>query len=193
MRNANPITLFKKWYLEAEKAKIPAPETMVLATATRKGIPSARTVLLKDVSEQGFVFFTNYESRKGHELLENPRAALVFFWDKLQKQVRIEGKVELLSPQESDLYFATRARGSQISAWSSPQSKNISNRTVLKKLVQFFEKKFKKQPIPRPEFWGGFRIHPEKMEFWTGKEHRLHDRILYVKRAKIWKISRLAP
>lgn len=188
----NPMEQFQTWWKEAVHSEIEEVNAMTLATATPNGVPSARIVLLKEFDENGFEFFTNYDSRKGHDMLENPNVALVFFWKELQRQVRIEGIVEKVSAKESDDYFHSRPIGSQIGAWASPQSQVIANRNVLetndaKYAAEFGEK------VPRPEHWGGYRVRPVKIEFWQGRHSRLHDRILYSKISDSWKIERLAP
>jgi pyridoxamine 5'-phosphate oxidase len=188
----DPLSLFRHWFDEALAANLPQPEAMTLATATPSGVPSARMVLLRGFDSSGFVFFTNYESRKASELESNPRAALVFFWAELHRQVRIEGRVETISPGESDAYFQTRARGSQISAWASPQSQVISGRELLDERWQELVARFP-GTVPRPEFWGGYRVIPEQIEFWQGRENRLHDRLLYRSTSTGWIRERLAP
>jgi pyridoxamine 5'-phosphate oxidase len=190
---ADPVAQFKVWFEEAVKAEQPDVDAMTLSTATPDGRVSARIVLLKDGDERGFVFFTNYESCKSRELTVNPRAALTFYWHALHRQVRIEGLVEKVSAQESEDYFETRPRGSQIGAWASPQSEELENRMELERRVAEIEARFKDQPINCPPFWGGFRVKPERIEFWQGRESRLHDRILYTLGDGGWRISRLAP
>lgn len=188
--NPDPFQQFDTWFQDA--AHLPEPNAMTLATATPDGRPSARMVLLKGV-DHGFVFFTNYESRKGAELAQNPRAALVFFWPQLHRQIRIEGEVERVTREESDAYFATRARGSQVAARASAQSRELRNRQELEQRVQEVEAEFEGQPVPRPAFWGGYRLIPETIEFWQGRPNRLHDRLRYVRRREEWKIMRLSP
>lgn len=190
---ADPITQFKKWFDEAVKSEQPDPEAMTLSTATADGRVTARIILLKGCDERGFDFFTNYESRKSREMTSNPHAALTFYWHTLHRQVRIEGVVEKITPEESDEYFQTRPRGSQIGAWASPQSEEIAGRKELEQKVSETEAQFKDQPINCPSFWGGFRLKPERIEFWQGRESRLHDRILFTLRDGVWRISRLAP
>jgi len=190
----NPVELFLRWFKEAVAADLPLPEAMSLATSSTDGRPSARMVLLKQADENGFVFFTNYQSDKGRELDHNPQAALVFFWPQLQRQVRVEGRVELTSPGESDEYFRTRPRESQIGAWASPQSQVIPSRDVLLERVAELERLYQDREIDRPAHWGGYRLRPERIEFWKGRIGRLHDRILYERASDgSWVIKRLAP
>jgi pyridoxamine 5'-phosphate oxidase len=190
----DPISLFRSWWAHALAARLIMPEAMTLATATRSGEPSARLVLLRGVDDRGFVFFTNYDSRKGRELAENPRAALVLYWAELERQVRIEGAVELVSASESDVYFQTRPRGSQLGAWVSPQSEVISGREFLEKRMKELTTQHAGGPVPRPPHWGGYRVIPDMVEFWQGQENRLHDRLRY-RRAEGggWVLERLAP
>lgn len=191
----NPFAQFKKWIDEALKADLHQPNTMTLATASKDGKPSARIVLLKDFDEAGFVFYTNFQSKKGQELLENPQAALVFLWLELQRQLRIEGHVEKVSTEKARNYFRSRPKDSQISAYASPQSDVVENRGVLEENVKALEEKYADQAeLPLPDFWGGFRIVPTFIEFWQGRPSRLHDRIAYQKQEDgSWKIERLAP
>jgi pyridoxamine 5'-phosphate oxidase len=189
----DPIIQFQKWFEEAVRSEQPDPEAMTLSTATPDGRVAARVVLLKGWDERGFVFFTNYESHKSREIINNPRVALTLYWHSLHRQVRIEGVAEKASPEESEEYFQTRPRGSQIGAWASPQSEEIIDREELERRVEEIETRFKDRPIYCPPFWGGFRVKPESVEFWQGRESRLHDRILYVLRGDGWRISRLAP
>lgn len=191
---ADPIEQFGRWWNEAVQSELEEVNAMTLATATANGRPAARIVLLKDYNEEGFVFFTNYESHKGEEMKDNPHAALVFFWAALERQVRIEGTVEKVPAEESDAYFVSRPRGSRIGAWASPQSKVISGREVVEKNVTAMEQQFGEGDIPRPQHWGGYRVKPLLIEFWQGRPSRLHDRILYTAdEAGKWKIERLAP
>ncbi len=188
----NPFNQFTKWYNVILNSGIKEPSAMILSTADKDGIPSVRTVLLKGYDEAGFLFFTNYESRKGRELIQNPVAELLFYWMNLDRQVRIYGKVEKTSKEESEKYFITRSLQSRISAWASKQSEKIPNREYLEKRFAEFEEKFK-DDIPLPPNWGGFRLIPEKFEFWQEREKRLHDRICYLKKSKEWEIVRLSP
>jgi len=189
----DPVTQFAQWYERAQAAVKPLPDAVALATATRSGQPSLRVVLLKSFDAHGFVFYTNYRSRKGRELARNPHAALLFYWGELAHQVRIEGRVEKLPARESDAYFATRPRGSQLAAWASPQSAVITGRGPLERRVAAFARKYP-DGVPRPPHWGGYRLVPVAFEFWQGGEDRLHDRVLYRRtRGGRWRIERLAP
>lgn len=190
----NAIRQFERWFDEAMKAGVSEPDAMTLATATPDGRPSARVVLLRGVDDRGFVFFTNYDSRKGRELAANPWAALVLFWHELERQVRVEGQVRRVSVQESDHYFQSRPAGSRIGAWASPQSEVIKSRESLEIRCQELEKSFEDGTIPRPPNWGGFRLVPETIEFWQGRPSRLHDRLRYTRREQSkWLVERLAP
>ncbi len=193
--NSNPFQQFKLWFEQALAADLIEPNAMTLATATPDGKPSARIVLLKGVSEQGFVFYTNYASQKGQQLLANPYAALVFLWDKLERQIRIEGKVEKLSPRESLEYFHSRPKASQLGAWASAQSQVIPNREVLAEKLASLQAQYSGEvTIPLPPHWGGFRVVPDRLEFWQGRPSRLHDRLVYKLEADShWSISRLSP
>lgn len=190
----NPIEQFRKWFSEALAVDLHEPNAMTLATATRDGRPSARVVLLKGFDAQGFTFYTNYEGRKGRELEENPYAALVFYWGELERQVRVEGRASRVFAQENDAYYKSRPRGSRLGAWASEQSRPIEDRSALEKRLRELEAEYKGREIPRPPFWGGYRVEPEAMEFWQGRENRLHDRLLY-RRADSgdWRIERLQP
>jgi pyridoxamine 5'-phosphate oxidase len=189
----DPIAQFAKWYEEARVAVRPHPHAAALATATRSGRPSARMVLMKDYDRRGFVFFTNYDSRKGRELGANARATLLFYWGSLERQVRIEGRVARVAPRESDEYFSTRPRGSQLAAWASEQSAEVPDRAALERRVEAFAARYR-GAVPRPPFWGGYRLRPTAIEFWQGREDRLHDRLLYRRgRDGRWRIVRLAP
>ncbi|HEV8430829.1 MAG TPA: pyridoxamine 5'-phosphate oxidase [Pyrinomonadaceae bacterium] len=189
----DPIKQFQLWFNEAIAAKLRLPEAMTLATATPDGKPSARMVLLKQVDQDGFVFFTNYRSPKAEQLDENPYAALVFYWSQLDRQVRVEGSVVRTSPQESRDYFKTRPRESQIGAWASAQSEVISGREVLEQRAHELEALYCDREVDCPEHWGGYRLKPERIEFWKSRVGRLHDRILYQRDSGIWSITRLAP
>ena len=189
----DPIKQFQLWFNDAFAAGLPMPEAMTLATATRDGKPSARMVLLKQVDHEGFVFFTNYRSAKAEQLDANPYAALVFYWAKLDRQVRVEGSVVRTSAQESCDYFKTRPRESQIGAWASEQSQAIASRDVLERRAQELEALYRDRDIDCPEYWGGYRLKPERIEFWKSRVGRLHDRILYQRDDAGWAITRLAP
>jgi pyridoxamine 5'-phosphate oxidase len=189
----DPISFFKQWLNEAEQSGIILPESMSVSTCTGAGRPSSRMVLLKEVDQKGFVFFTNYGSHKAIELEENPYAALLFHWNMLQRQVRIEGRVERISQEESNAYFQTRGRGSRIGAWASHQSEELVDREKLVERVKYFEAKFAGQEVPLPEFWGGYRVIPERIEFWQGKADRLHDRFVYQPAKNGWQVKRLNP
>ncbi|HVH64772.1 MAG TPA: pyridoxamine 5'-phosphate oxidase [Candidatus Acidoferrum sp.] len=190
----NPFTQFASWYDDAVAAGEILPEAMTVATSTRSGEPSARVVLLRGFDERGFGFFTNYESEKAHELAQNPRAALVIYWPKLGRQVRIVGAVFKQTADESRAYFQKRPLASQLSAWASPQSQVIANRRVLEDAVKALEAKYGEGPAPLPPNWGGYRVIPQTIEFWLHRENRLHDRIRYRRQPDgSWKIDRLAP
>ena len=189
----DPIKQFQTWFNDAFEAKSPLPEAMTLATATPDGKPSARMVLLKQVDQTGFVFYTNYNSAKAEQLDANPYAALVFYWAKLDRQVRIEGSISRTSREESQEYFATRPRESQIGAWASEQSEVIESRAVLEQRAEELEKQYRDREIECPEHWGGYRLKPERIEFWKSRIGRLHDRILYQREGDAWTITRLAP
>ena len=192
--NSEPIAQFNVWFQQALDADLLEPNAMTLATATPDGKPSARIVLLKGVDEKGFVFYTNYESQKGVQLITNPYAALVFLWDKLERQVRIEGKVTKLDIEESKEYFHSRPKASQLGAWASDQSQAIPNREVLEQKLASLEAKYKDRTVPLPEHWGGFRVIPSRVEFWQGRPSRLHDRLVYdLQSDRSWQIKRLSP
>ncbi|HMN18602.1 MAG TPA: pyridoxamine 5'-phosphate oxidase [Ignavibacteriaceae bacterium] len=188
----NPFELFRKWFDQAVEAKIIEPNAMTIATATKEGIPSARVVLLKGFDETGFVFYTNYHSRKGKELNDNPFAAILFWWREFERQIRIEGKIEKISRKESEEYFNQRPLKSRYGTLASEQSEIIENREVLEKRFADLEKQYGANP-PTPENWGGYKLIPAKFEFWQGRTSRLHDRICYHKENNNWKIFRLQP
>jgi len=189
----DPIVLFREWFVAAAQAGVYLPEAMALATASPDGGPAARMVLLKAFDDAGFVFFTNYDSRKGGELAANPRAALCFHWAALQRQVRIEGTVERVSADESLAYFRTRPRGSRIGAWASRQSRPLDRREDLEAAFARHDREYPGDDVPLPPFWGGYRVKPERIEFWQGRTNRLHDRLLYERDAAGWTITRLQP
>ncbi len=190
----DPISQFSKWWNEAIHANIDEVNAMALATASADGMPDARIVLLKGFDQNGFTFFTNYNSAKGQQLLLNPRATLVFFWKELERQVRISGLVSMASPKVSDEYFNSRPPGSRIGAWASPQSEVIDNREWLEENERKFQEQYAGKTIPRPEHWGGYVVKPVRIEFWQGRPSRLHDRILFeLEKTGSWKIERLAP
>jgi len=188
-----PFIQFVHWFDQAIEAGITEPNAMTLATASKDGKPSARVVLLKALDELGFVFYTNYESQKGQQLQANPNASLVFLWLDLQRQVRVEGYIEKVSEEESDAYFSVRPKASQIGAHVSPQSQVIPDRSFMEQRYWALEKEFANKEVPRPENWGGYRLIPERIEFWQGRQSRLHDRLLYEKNNEGWSIKRLAP
>lgn len=191
----DPIVQFARWFAEAQEAQVPEPNAMTLATATADGAPSARIVLLKGFDERGFVFFTDYRSRKGAELEANPRAALVFYWGELERQVRITGAVGRTSPEESAQYYRTRPLGSRLGAWASHQSRVIPGRAALEQDFGEVERRFASGEVPLPPHWGGYRLAPESLEFWQGRASRLHDRIRYLRgdSAGHWAVERLSP
>jgi pyridoxamine 5'-phosphate oxidase len=191
----DPLRAFQHWYADAEQAGMLLPEAVALSTATPDGAPSSRMVLLKAVDEWGFVFFTNYESRKSAELEANPRGALLFHWATLERQVRVEGGVERITHEESALYFATRDRGSQIGAWASKQSRELRGREELEAAYREVERRFEGEEVPLPPFWGGYRLVPGVIEFWQGRANRLHDRVRFERTApgSPWRASRLYP
>jgi pyridoxamine 5'-phosphate oxidase len=190
----NPIAQFSKWWKEAIDSQIDEVNAMVLATADANGIPSARIVLLKDFDEKGFVFFTNYQSKKGQDIAANPNVSLVFFWKELERQVNICGSIEKISAEESDNYFQSRPEGSRIGAWASPQSTVIADRNIIENNFHQYQEKFGANHIPKPDHWGGYLVKPNSVEFWQGRSSRLHDRLKYRSTAEgIWILERLAP
>ena len=189
----DPITEFARWFEEAVKAEVQEPNAMTLASVSPDGAPSARMVLLKGFDERGFTFFTDYRSQKGSDLEHNPRAALVFYWAELERQIRITGATVLVGREESEAYFRTRPRGSRISAWISHQSQVIASRKLLEERVPELEQRFPGDDVPLPPYWGGFRVVPAAVEFWQGRSSRLHDRIRYARDGEHWRIERLSP
>jgi pyridoxamine 5'-phosphate oxidase len=189
----DPVEQFRRWFDEALAANLHEPNAMTLATATPDGRPSARVVLLKGFDERGFVFYTNYEGRKGRELEINPYCALVFYWGELERQVRIEGRVSRVPDGEADAYFEGRPRGSQLGAWVSEQSRPVRDRGALEDRLRELEYEYEGREVPRPPFWGGYRVEPETIEFWQGRENRLHDRLVYRRSDGLWRRERLQP
>ncbi|MBI4499808.1 MAG: pyridoxamine 5'-phosphate oxidase [Gemmatimonadetes bacterium] len=189
----DPVKQFSRWFDDAQHAGLIEPSAMSLATASRQGIPSVRLVLLKGFDDRGFVFYTNYQSPKARDLLENPQAALAFWWDVLQRQVRISGDVARVSQAESDAYFLVRPVGSRLGAHASSQSSVIKSRDDLERQVEALRKQYADGNVPRPEHWGGFRLTPRMLEFWQGRADRLHDRLRYQRKGGAWVIERLAP
>ena len=187
-----PLEQFEHWFAEAKRAGVEVPEAMTLATADGEGVPSARMVLLKGAGEDGFVFYTGYGSRKSEELDQNARAALVFYWRPLGRQVRVEGSVERVSEPESAAYFATRPRGSQLAAWASQQSRPLGSRDELERRYAELEREYEDREVPLPPHWGGYRLRPVAIEFWEHRENRLHDRIRYTRAREDWKVERLS-
>jgi pyridoxamine 5'-phosphate oxidase len=190
---SDPVALFRRWYRDAQESGIRLAESATLATCTPDGRPSARMVLLKSFGDDGFDFYTNYGSRKARELDENPRAALVLYWNALERQVRIAGTTERLSPAESEAYFRTRPRGSQLSAWASRQSAEVESRAELERRMKEAEERFRGREVPCPDYWGGYRLRAERIEFWQGRLNRLHDRIEFERRDTGWIRRRLLP
>ena len=191
--NKNPFLQFEKWFKEAVDSKVNEPNAMTVATVSPAGQPSARILLLRNFNENGFVFYTNYTSRKGENIASNPKAALLFFWPELERQVRIEGILTKQTAEESDRYFNSRPRTSKLGAWTSKQSKIIAGRNVLDQEYKKLAEKYPGENVPRPGYWGGYVLSPESIEFWQGRPSRLHDRILYTLENNNWKITRLAP
>ncbi len=191
----DPIEQFRQWFEEAWRSDARQPNAMTLATCSKDGTPSARVVLLKGFDHKGFVFFTNYQSAKAADLEENPKATLVFYWPQLSRTVRISGSVEKVSREETDAYFMSRPRDSQLGAWASNQSSVIENREVLQEQFKQAKQRYEDQDVPTPPHWGGYRVKPKSVEFWQGQANRLHDRLRYVQDGdrKIWRLQRLAP
>ncbi len=191
--NVDPVLQFEKWFKEAVDSKVNDPNAMGISTVAADGKPSSRIVLLRNFDKNGFIFYTNYNSKKGTDISENPHAALLFFWPELERQVRIEGILRKQTPEESTAYFSSRPRESKLGAWTSEQSKPIADRNVLDKAYEESSKKFPGEEVPRPEYWGGYVLAPDRIEFWQGRASRLHDRILYTFENKNWNIERLSP
>lgn len=189
----DPLRLFEIWFRRALSSRNLDPNAMAVTSVSASGRPSSRMVLLRGLDRKGFSFFTNYRSRKGKDLLRRPNASLLFFWPELGRQVRVEGKVQRVTPRESDEYFKTRPRGSQISAWASHQSEVVAGRKVLESRMRELEKLYQGKDVPRPPHWGGYRLIPSSIEFWSGRRDRLHDRLLYKRTGKVWTRVRLAP
>jgi pyridoxamine 5'-phosphate oxidase len=189
----NPIVQFRYWLNDALKANVSEPTAMVLSTVGIEGIPSSRVVLLKNLDHDGFTFFSNYESRKGIQIAQNPNASILFFWPQIERQVRIEGRVAKTPRHVSDEYFQSRPEGSKIGAWASPQSQIVPSREYLDNLQKDYIQLFKSRMLERPENWGGYKLFPQTIEFWQGRENRLHDRFEYKMNGSIWEIHRLAP
>jgi pyridoxamine 5'-phosphate oxidase len=189
----DPIVQFEAWFEKVVEANLHEPNAMTLATVSGEGRPSARTVLLKGYDGRGFVFYTNYEGRKARELEANPACALLFYWGELERQVRVEGRASRLPGRESDAYFASRPRGSRLGAWASEQSWPVRDRSVLEERIRALKAEYEDREIPRPPFWGGYRVEPETIEFWQGRENRLHDRISYRREEGAWRLERLQP
>ena len=191
--NPNPMLQFQRWFEEAQSAQVPEPNAMNLATVSPEGRPTSRIVLLKGV-EKGFIFYSNHESHKGKAIAQNRYVALTFFWSELERQIRIEGQAEKISEKQSTAYFHSRPRGSQIGAWTSPQSEIIKDRSVLTQRQETYTREFEGKEVPKPDHWGGYQVLPDRIEFWQGRPSRLHDRILYtLQKDDSWKIERLAP
>ena len=188
-----PVDQFRRWFESAKRARMYQPNAFQLATCSTEGRPAVRTLLLKGYDARGFLYYTNYESRKGRELAGNPQAMMLFFWNEMHRQVRIEGRVDKLTAEESARYFHSRPRGSQVGAWASHQSSVIKDRAELEQRVAEYEKKFAGSEVPLPPYWGGFRLVPDQFEFWQGRAFRLHDRFIYRRTENDWRIVRLAP
>lgn len=189
----DPVLQFHNWFEKVIEADLHEPNAMILATASREGRPSARIVLLKGYDERGFVFYTNYGGRKAREIEANPLCALLFYWGELERQVRVEGCACRISEEESDAYFLSRPRGSRLAAWASEQSCPVESRSILEERVRALEADYEGREVPRPPFWGGYRVEPEVIEFWQGRENRLHDRLVYRRTEGEWRIERLQP
>ncbi len=190
---SDPIKQFEVWFRAAVEGKVNEPNAMVVSTVSATNRPSSRILLLRDFSENGFVFYTNYNSRKAGDIEANPAASILFFWPELERQIRIEGTLQKQSSVDSDRYFDSRPRGSKLGAWTSPQSEIIADRKAIDDELETITKKFEGKEIPRPEWWGGYVLVPDRLEFWQGRPSRLHDRICYIKEKENWKIVRLAP
>jgi pyridoxamine 5'-phosphate oxidase len=190
--SAEPVEQFSRWFALAKRARIYQPNAFSLATCAG-GAPSSRMLLLKGFDARGFVFFTNYESRKGEELAANPQGAMLFFWSELHRQVRIEGRLARVTPEESSAYFHSRPRGSQLGAWASAQSRPLDARETLMRREREYEKRYEGQTVPLPPYWGGFRLAPTRVEFWQGRPYRLHDRLVYTRESAGWRVERLYP
>jgi pyridoxamine 5'-phosphate oxidase len=190
--DADPVQQFERWFEDALRARLPLPNAMTLATVTSSGAPSARIVLLKGIEQGGFLFYTNYLSRKGRELERRASACLLFLWSELERQVRVDGNVEKVTSEESDAYYATRPLGARLSAWASVQSETVVSRKMLENAMEEARRRYGEQP-PRPPHWGGYRVIPQEIEFWQGRTDRLHDRLLYRRADGTWTIERLAP
>jgi pyridoxamine 5'-phosphate oxidase len=189
----DPFVRFGEWFARAQNSGFVEPNAMTVATADTNGRPSARTILLRGWDPGGFTFYTNYESRKGSEIAANPHAALLFFWDKLSRQIRIEGPIEKIASEESDAYYRSRPRGHRLGAWVSAQSRLIDSRDELEAKMTEIESRYPGDDVPRPPYWGGYRVRPERFEFWEGRPNRLHDRFVYRRDGELWVVERLAP
>jgi pyridoxamine 5'-phosphate oxidase len=193
IKSSEPMLLFQKWYKEAYEKNCSEPHKMVVSTVDKNGFPSSRIVYMKELLEEGLIFYTNFQSKKGRDIAENPNVSVLFYWDCLERQVRIQGKAVIAPNEISDDYFSSRPRGSQIGAWASRQSEAIESREELDKAYLEIEKRFEGQTIPRPDFWGGYLIQPEYIEFWQGRPSRLHDRICFRKQGNSWNVTRINP
>lgn len=191
--NSDPFLQFHLWFKEAQEAQVLEPNAFTLATASAEGRPSSRTILLKGMDEKGFLFFTNYQSRKGRDLSVNPFGCMTFYWAELERQVILDGCVEKISQEESEAYFASRPRSSQLGSWASHQDQTIESREELETAYRNYEQEFEGKPVPKPPYWGGYRLLPVRFEFWQGRQNRLHDRLRYLLTDVTWKIERLAP